>query len=79
MVEHSHDFVVIDTPATDFYLRRRPHAMADTLVTPLNDSFSTIASWISTCWVRRRDDLHGHRPLCRNGSRGASVGRSMGV
>lgn len=38
-VEHSHDFVVIDTPAVDSYLSRLAHAMADTLVTPLNDSF----------------------------------------
>jgi chromosome partitioning protein len=38
-VEHTHDFVVIDTPATDSYLMRLAHSMADTLVTPLNDSF----------------------------------------
>jgi len=38
-VEHCHDFVVIDTPANDSYLMRLAHSMADTLVTPLNDSF----------------------------------------
>ncbi|WP_022720810.1 division plane positioning ATPase MipZ [Rhodopseudomonas sp. B29] len=38
-VEHSHDFIVIDTPGSDSYLMRLAHAMADTLVTPLNDSF----------------------------------------
>jgi chromosome partitioning protein len=38
-IEHSHDFVVIDTPASDSYLMRLAHAMADTLITPLNDSF----------------------------------------
>jgi chromosome partitioning protein len=38
-VEHTHDFVVVDTPATDSHLMRLAHAMADTLVTPLNDSF----------------------------------------
>ena len=38
-VEHSHDFVVVDTPGNDTYLMRLAHAMADTLVTPLNDSF----------------------------------------
>ena len=37
--EHTHDFVVIDTPASDSYLMRLAHSMADTLVTPLNDSF----------------------------------------
>jgi chromosome partitioning protein len=38
-VESAHDFVVVDTPATDSYLMRLAHAMADTLITPLNDSF----------------------------------------
>lgn len=38
-VEHTHDFVVIDTPASDSYLMRLAHSMADTLVTPMNDSF----------------------------------------
>jgi chromosome partitioning protein len=38
-VEHTHDFVVIDTPGTDGYLTRLAHSMADTLITPLNDSF----------------------------------------
>jgi chromosome partitioning protein len=38
-VERTHDFVVVDTPATDSYLMRLAHAMADTLITPLNDSF----------------------------------------
>ena len=38
-VEHAHDFIVVDTPGTDAYLMRLAHSMADTLVTPLNDSF----------------------------------------
>src|SRR5437016_8835185 len=38
-VEHTHDFVVIDTPGSDSYLMRLAHSMADTLVTPINDSF----------------------------------------
>ena len=38
-VEHTHDFVVVDTPGNDTYLMRLAHSMADTLVTPLNDSF----------------------------------------
>ncbi len=37
--ENTHDFIVIDTPGSDSYLMRLAHAMADTLVTPLNDSF----------------------------------------
>jgi len=38
-VERTFDFIVIDTPGSDSYLMRLAHAMADTLVTPLNDSF----------------------------------------
>lgn len=38
-VERSYDFIVIDTPGHDSYLMRLAHSMADTLVTPLNDSF----------------------------------------
>ena len=38
-IEETHDFVVIDTPGTDHHLMRLAHSMADTLVTPLNDSF----------------------------------------
>src|SRR6266540_3306049 len=38
-VEETHDFIVVDTPGTDTYLMRLAHAMADTLITPLNDSF----------------------------------------
>jgi chromosome partitioning protein len=38
-VEKDHDFVVIDTPGADTFLQRLAHLMADTLVTPINDSF----------------------------------------
>jgi chromosome partitioning protein len=38
-VEHAFDFIVIDTPGSDSYLMRLAHSMADTLVTPINDSF----------------------------------------
>src|SRR3982074_2562230 len=38
-VERSFDFIVIDTPGSDSYLMRLAHSMADTLVTPINDSF----------------------------------------
>jgi chromosome partitioning protein len=33
------DFVIIDTPGSDTMLSRLGHAAADTLVTPMNDSF----------------------------------------
>jgi len=35
----SRNYIVIDTPGQDNFLVRLVHAMADTLVTPLNDSF----------------------------------------
>src|SRR3954469_18344257 len=38
-IERNHDVVVIDTPGHDSYLMRLAHSMADTLITPLNDSF----------------------------------------
>src|ERR1700719_2585182 len=38
-VEQAFDFIVIDTPGYDSYLMRLAHSMADTLVTPINDSF----------------------------------------
>jgi chromosome partitioning protein len=38
-VEHEYEFVVIDTPASDSYLMRLAHSLADTLISPMNDSF----------------------------------------
>lgn len=37
---HNHaDFVVIDTPGSDTFLGQLAHSYADTLITPMNDSF----------------------------------------
>ena len=38
-IEHEYEFVVIDTPASDSYLMRLAHSLADTLVSPVNDSY----------------------------------------
>ncbi len=38
-VEHDYEFVVIDTPASNSYLMRLAHSLADTLISPMNDSF----------------------------------------
>jgi len=38
-IERKFDFIVIDTPGSDSYLMRLAHSMADTLVTPINDSY----------------------------------------
>jgi chromosome partitioning protein len=35
----ANDFVVIDSPGSDTYLSRLAHAYADTIITPINDSF----------------------------------------
>ncbi|MEK9279250.1 MULTISPECIES: division plane positioning ATPase MipZ [unclassified Bradyrhizobium] len=46
-IKKSVDLVVIDTPSTDTYLMRLAHLVADTLVTPVTDSFldfGTLAS-----------------------------------
>lgn len=37
-VENAIDFLIIDTPGFDTHLTRLAHSLADTLVTPLNDS-----------------------------------------
>eukprot|EP01037_Dinobryon_pediforme_P027944 gene27944-31016_t len=41
-VEHDYEFVIIDTPASDSYLMRLAHSLADTLVSPVNDSYIDI-------------------------------------
>ncbi len=38
-VYYAHDFVIIDTPGSDTYLARLAHSFADTVITPINDSF----------------------------------------
>jgi chromosome partitioning protein len=35
----SNDFVVVDAPGNDTYLSRLAHSCADTIITPINDSF----------------------------------------
>jgi chromosome partitioning protein len=34
-----HDFIVVDSPGRDSFLSRRAHGLADTIITPMNDSF----------------------------------------
>ena len=68
-IEHSHDFIVIDTPGTDSYLMRLAHSMADTLITPLNDSFVDfdVLGTVDPATFA----VTGDQPLRRNGARGA--------
>jgi chromosome partitioning protein len=35
----ANDFIIIDTPGSDAYLSRLAHSYADTVITPINDSF----------------------------------------
>ena len=37
--EYGYDYVVVDTAGSNTYLMRVSHAMADTMITPINDSF----------------------------------------
>jgi chromosome partitioning protein len=37
--EYGYDYLVVDTAGSNMYLMRVSHAMADTLITPINDSF----------------------------------------
>jgi len=38
-LEQDYDFIIIDCPGNDTFLARLAHTHADTLITPLNDSF----------------------------------------
>lgn len=38
-LKEANDFVVVDSPGSDTYLSRVAHAHADTIITPINDSF----------------------------------------
>ncbi len=38
-IYYDNDFIIIDTPGSDTYLSRLAHAFADTVITPINDSF----------------------------------------
>ena len=38
-VRERHDFLILDTPGADTALSRMAHSFADTLITPINDSF----------------------------------------
>ena len=69
-VEHGFDFVVVDTPGHNSYLMRVSHAMADTLITPINDSFIDfdVLAQVDPVTYRMQDQ----EPLRRSGRRGAS-------
>lgn len=54
----SFDYVVIDTPGSDSHLSRLAHSYADTLITPLNDSFIDLDMLVRV----RPDDLNIIRP-----------------
>ena len=50
------DFIVIDTPGHDIFLSRFGHAVADYVITPLNDSFVDYD-------VLAKYDAHGDAPI----------------
>ena len=39
IIKEKNDFIVIDTPGSDTFLSRLAHSYADTVMTPINDSF----------------------------------------
>lgn len=39
LLRESKDFIIIDTPGNNTYLSRLAHSYADTIITPINDSF----------------------------------------
>jgi chromosome partitioning protein len=52
-IGESVDFVVIDTPSAETYLTRLSHLVADTLITPLTDSFLDFATLASVDPITR--------------------------
>jgi chromosome partitioning protein len=46
-IRNSVDFLVIDTPSTDAYLMRLAHLVADTVLTPVTDSFLDLGTLAS--------------------------------
>ncbi|MDH2382429.1 division plane positioning ATPase MipZ [Bradyrhizobium sp. CER78] len=54
------DFLVIDTPSTDTYLMRLAHLVADTLLTPVTDSFLDLGSLASTDPITHEMTGTGH-------------------
>ncbi len=58
--DQSVDFLVIDTPANDSYLMLLAHLIADTLLTPLNDSFLDFGTLASIDPVTREVTEGGH-------------------
>lgn len=54
------EFIVIDTPSTDTYLMRLAHLLADTTVTPLQDSFLDLTTLARTDPVTHEVTRTGH-------------------
>jgi chromosome partitioning protein len=54
------DFLVIDTPSTDTYLMRLAHLVADTLLTPVNDSFLDLTTLAAIDPVTHEVTGNGH-------------------
>jgi cellulose biosynthesis protein BcsQ len=68
--DRSTDFLVIDTPSNDTYLMRLAHLMADTVLTPLPDSFVDFGMLASIDPITHEVTGTGQRRL--------NVGRSGG-
>jgi chromosome partitioning protein len=59
-IKESVHFLVIDTPSTDTYLMRLAHLVADTLLTPITDSFLDLGTLASTDPITHEVTGTGH-------------------
>jgi chromosome partitioning protein len=75
-VEHSYEFVVIDTPASDSYLMRLAHSLADTLVSPVNESFIDV-EFSRACITTAQDAAMSRTALILCSKRAASAASSI--
>jgi chromosome partitioning protein len=59
-IRESIDFLVIDTPSTDTYLMRLAHLVADTVLTPVTDSFLDLGTLASVDPITHEITGTGH-------------------
>jgi chromosome partitioning protein len=74
-IDRAYDFLVIDTPGTDNHLTRLAHSMADTLVTPINDSFLDFD--VARHPRSNQFCRHWRKSLRQDGARGAPPAASV--
>src|SRR5262249_62351493 len=75
-LQNDHDFIIIDTPGSQSHLSLVAHGMADTLVTPINDSFLDLDVLVAVGAARATDAAPSpYAPAAAAGLPGPRAGR----